>query len=198
MHCKLNHKRKQLNRQRVTKSISVLQLIILASSFTTNKISSSQWKIAQWKNALYGSNFSIKNGYFLNNPRWIGWSGSSDPSHFIFGINIGKSWIRPENWVMKIQSRSISDSSLSETDLRNKMAWIWTTLKKWFSRKNGHEKSWSKNLLNWPFHKDFKITHQVFWKRFFMITSRHSRDSLRLLKALEILVNHGNLAKLRI
>ena len=69
--------------------------------------------------------------------------GSLGPSHFIFEINVGKSWIRHRttsnlNQVMfrnqlkmrsfKIQSRSMSDPTFSDIDFKNKMAWVWTTL----------------------------------------------------------------------
>ena len=74
--------------------------------------------------------------------------GSSDPSHFIFGITVGKSRIRHtttlkvnneflnrlkidfQDGVIQIQSRYMSDPSLSEIDFKNKMASVWTTLKK--------------------------------------------------------------------
>ena len=70
--------------------------------------------------------------------------GSSDQSHFIFEINVGKSRIRHRTtlnsndiifdrfWVgqeIQFQSRSLSDLTFSDIDLKNKMAWIWTTLK---------------------------------------------------------------------
>ena len=72
-------------------------------------------------------------------------------------------------------------------------------MKKWFKIPRKKLK-WS-IISNCQFkapHQHLKMTHQVLRKRFFMITLRHSRDSLCLLKALEILVNHGNLAKIRI
>ena len=34
-----------------------------------------------------------------------------------------------EDDVIQIQSRSMSDPSLSGMDFKNKMAWVWTTLK---------------------------------------------------------------------
>ena len=34
--------------------------------------------------------------------------------------------------VIQIQSRSMSDPTFSDTDFKNKMAWIWTTLKIFF------------------------------------------------------------------
>ena len=43
--------------------------------------------------------------------------GSSDPSHFIFGINVGKRRI-----LHRIQRRSLSDPTLSDIDFKNKMA----------------------------------------------------------------------------
>ena len=71
--------------------------------------------------------------------------GSSDPSHFIFGINVGKGRIRHRTtlnlndgifnrfWVdleivVQFKSRCISDPTLSDIDSKNKMAWVWTTL----------------------------------------------------------------------
>ena len=63
--------------------------------------------------------------------------GSSDPTHFIFEINVGKSLIRYrttlklndefldrlQDGVIQIQSRCMSDPSLSDIDFKNKMAW---------------------------------------------------------------------------
>ena len=69
--------------------------------------------------------------------------GSSDPTHFIFEINGGKSRIRHRtalnsngiifNWFwidLEIQfpSRSMADPTLSDNDFKNKLAWVWTTL----------------------------------------------------------------------
>ena len=69
---------------------------------------------------------------------------SSDPSHFIIEINIGKSRIRPRTTLNlnhnSIWSRSRSSTSyfrvvgcriatLSDIDFKNKMAWVRTTLK---------------------------------------------------------------------
>ena len=34
-----------------------------------------------------------------------------------------------EHDVIEIQSRSMSDPSFSDIDFKNKMAWVWTTLK---------------------------------------------------------------------
>ena len=34
-----------------------------------------------------------------------------------------------EDGVIQIQSRSMSDPTLSDIDYENKMAWVWTTLK---------------------------------------------------------------------
>ena len=65
--------------------------------------------------------------------------GSSDPSHFIFEINLGKSRIRhtttlkwndelldrlkiDSDGVIPFQSRSMSDPNLSDIDFENKMA----------------------------------------------------------------------------
>ena len=74
--------------------------------------------------------------------------GSSDRSHFIFEINVGKSRTRYrttldfndksyfyrlksiEYAVIEIQSRSISGPTLSDINFKNKMAWVRTTLKK--------------------------------------------------------------------
>ena len=33
-----------------------------------------------------------------------------------------------EDDIIQIQSRSMSDSPLSDIDLKNKMVWVWTTL----------------------------------------------------------------------
>ena len=64
--------------------------------------------------------------------------GSSDPSHFIFEINVGKSRINDAEieWrisrstqKIRIQSRSMSDPPFLDIDFKNKMAWVWTTLK---------------------------------------------------------------------
>ena len=70
--------------------------------------------------------------------------GSSDSSHFIFEISVGKSRIRHRTtlnlnnaifnrfWVdleIKFQSRSMSDPPLSDINFKNKMARVWTTLK---------------------------------------------------------------------
>ena len=70
--------------------------------------------------------------------------GSPDPTHFIFEINVGKRRIRLETTLniidfvssrflldleSKFQSRSMSDPSNSDIDFKNKMAWVWTTLK---------------------------------------------------------------------
>jgi len=78
------------------------------------------------------------------NPRWTILKGSPGLSHFIFEINVGKGRIRHRTtlnsndatfdrfWVdleFKFQSRSMSDPLLSDTDSKNKMAWVWTTLK---------------------------------------------------------------------
>ena len=70
--------------------------------------------------------------------------GSSDPSHFIFQINVEKSRIRHKTTlnvifkidsksievnVIQIQSRFMSDPTLSDIDFSNKIAWVRTTLK---------------------------------------------------------------------
>ena len=71
--------------------------------------------------------------------------GSPYLSHFIFEINVGKRRIRhtttlqlndevlgqlkiDEDDVIQIQSRSMSDLTLSDIDFKNKMALVWTTL----------------------------------------------------------------------
>ena len=36
-----------------------------------------------------------------------------------------------EDNVIKIQSRYMSDPTLSDIDFNNKLAWVWTTLKLW-------------------------------------------------------------------
>ena len=68
--------------------------------------------------------------------------GSSDTSHFIFEINVGKRRFRHRttsnlNQVIfqnqlkmrsfKIQSRSMSDPTHSDNDFKNKILWVWTT-----------------------------------------------------------------------
>ena len=75
---------------------------------------------------------------------FLGFKGSVGSSHFIFEINVGKKRIRhrttlklnfqidpksTEDQVLKIQSRAKSDPPLSDIDSKNKMAWVWTTLK---------------------------------------------------------------------
>ena len=65
--------------------------------------------------------------------------GSLDQIHLIFEINVGKSRIRhstilklnsladsksTEDQVIQIQSRSMSDPTLSDNDFKNKMAWV--------------------------------------------------------------------------
>ena len=74
----------------------------------------------------------------------LDFKGSSDPSHFIFEINVGKSRIRHLTtlnlneatlnrfWLdleIQFQSRPVSDPTFSDIDFKNKMAWVWTTLK---------------------------------------------------------------------
>ena len=39
-----------------------------------------------------------------------------------------------EDYVIQIQSRSMSDPTLSDIDFKNKMAWVWTTLKTKFPK----------------------------------------------------------------
>ena len=71
--------------------------------------------------------------------------GSSDPSHFISEINVGKSRIRHRTTLninqiifkrfrvdpeIHFQSRSMSDPSFSDIDFKNKMVSVLTTLKK--------------------------------------------------------------------
>jgi len=70
--------------------------------------------------------------------------GSPHPSHFIFEINVGKSRIQHLTtlnlneatsnrfWLdleIQFQSRPVSDPTFSDIDFKNKMAWVWTTLK---------------------------------------------------------------------
>ena len=65
--------------------------------------------------------------------------GSSDPSHFIFEINVGKSRIRHRTTLnlndvifnrfgvdleIQLQSRCKSDPTFSDIDFKNKMAWV--------------------------------------------------------------------------
>ena len=65
--------------------------------------------------------------------------GSSDPGHFIFEINVGKSRIRHrttlelnflidsksiEDDIIEIQSRSMSDPTFSDIDFKTEMAWV--------------------------------------------------------------------------
>ena len=70
--------------------------------------------------------------------------GSTDPSHFMFEINVGKSLIRHrttlklndefldrlQDDVIQIQSRCMSDQPLSDIDLKNEMTWVWNILNK--------------------------------------------------------------------
>jgi len=68
-------------------------------------------------------------------------TGSPDPSHFIFVINVGKRRIRHRTALnlndirFQFQSRCMSDPLLSDIDFKNKMAWVWTTLKLLFYSK---------------------------------------------------------------
>jgi len=70
--------------------------------------------------------------------------GSPDPSHFIFKIYVGKRRIRHRTNLdlnslifnrfsvdleIQFQSHSMSDPTLCDIDFKNKMAWVWTTLK---------------------------------------------------------------------
>ena len=67
--------------------------------------------------------------------------GSPHPSHFIFEINLGKSRIRHRTTLklnfkidsksigdedIQVQSRSMSDPTLSDIDFKDKMAWVWS------------------------------------------------------------------------
>ena len=69
--------------------------------------------------------------------------GSSDPSQFIFEINVGKRRIRHWttlnfnggifNWFwvnlkIQFQSRSMLNPTVSDIDFKNTIAWVWTTL----------------------------------------------------------------------
>ena len=71
--------------------------------------------------------------------------GTADPSRFISETNVRKSRIRQRTTVnlndiifnrfgvdleIEFQGRCMSDPSLSDIDFKNKMATIWTTLKK--------------------------------------------------------------------
>ena len=47
-----------------------------------------------------------------------------------------------EDYVIQIQSRSMSDPTLSDIDFKNKMAWVWTTLKNFFSDVSNIESKW--------------------------------------------------------
>ena len=97
-----------------------------------------------WSLNFNGFNDIIK---YRHTP-WIAtrFKGSSNPNHFIFEINVGKSRIRhtttlqlndevldrlkiDEDDVIQIQSRSMSDLTLSDIDFKNKMALVRTTLK---------------------------------------------------------------------
>ena len=70
--------------------------------------------------------------------------GSSDPRHFTFEINVGKSRVRHRTTLklndaicnqfrvdleIQFQSRSMSDPTLSDIDFKIKMVWVCTTLK---------------------------------------------------------------------
>ena len=66
-----------------------------------------------------------------------------------------------EDEIIKIQSRSVSDPSLSDIDFKNEMAWIWTAFKNplyfvieigVFSRKYDFRFYWvdSVDLRRWP------------------------------------------------
>ena len=76
--------------------------------------------------------------------RALEFKGSPDQGHFIFEINVGKSRIRHLTtlnfneatlhrfWLdleIQFQSRPVSDPTFSDIDFKNKMAWVWTTLK---------------------------------------------------------------------
>jgi len=63
--------------------------------------------------------------------------GSSDPNHFSFEINVGKSRIRhgttlnfERDLEIQFQSHSMSDPTLFDIDFKNKMARFGTTLNK--------------------------------------------------------------------
>ena len=83
-------------------------------------------------------------GYFKKTFNRDHFKGSPDPSHFISEINVGKSRIRHKttlnlnyiifNWLrvgqgFQFQSRSMSNPTLSDIDFKNKLAWVWSTLK---------------------------------------------------------------------
>ena len=75
----------------------------------------------------------------------VRFKGSPDRSHFIFEINVGKSRIRHrttlnlndvvidiesiEKLIIQFQRRCLSVPPLSDIDLKNKTAWVLTTLK---------------------------------------------------------------------
>ena len=104
--------------------------------------------------------------------------GSSDPSHFIFEINVGKGRIRHTTTLnlhkvifnrfgvdleIQFQSRCMSDPTLSDIDFRNKMAWVWTTLNlnEIFHRKShltGNTAGlWSREMSNFWNHRKWVI-----------------------------------------
>jgi len=63
------------------------------------------------------------------------YKGSSDQSHFIFGLNVGKSRIRRattqklnDEPLDLIKNRSMSDPILSGNGFTNEIAWALTTL----------------------------------------------------------------------
>ena len=89
----------------------------------------------------YFKSFSLKNSFknstVITEETQI--KGSSDSSHFIVEINVGKSRIRHRMtlnlndailnsfWIdlkIQFQNRSMSDPTLSDVDCKNKMAWV--------------------------------------------------------------------------
>ena len=75
--------------------------------------------------------------------------GCQDPSHFIFEFNVEMGRIRHKTTLnlykvilnrfevdleIQFQRRCMSDPTLSDIDFRDKMAWVWTTLKTDVSR----------------------------------------------------------------
>ena len=93
--------------------------------------------------------------------------GSSDPNHFIFEINVGKSLIRyrttlklndefldcfkiDRNGAIRIPSRSISNPSVSDIDFKNKINLVRTLLNRrtWIVKKRKGRKSIEEDCRN--------------------------------------------------
>ena len=91
-------------------------------------------EMPEWWRRRYRQRLSnLKNSFLKDSP---------DQSHFIFGINVGKRrnrhittlklnlqsiFIRSRN--SSLNFNCMSYPSLSDIDFKNKMAWVWTTLK---------------------------------------------------------------------